>query len=342
MLAFRSPEPRTVQSEAPSPLLVFLAGEFAERVAARWPAPHAVFLTAPAERRHLVCLALALSAEAAALDLESLLHAPLQRAIRCVYDPSPAGLARALARLGEIAWSAEDYRRLFELLGEHVSSKPLRHAKVITPEKVRGLHALPAPLRKSGLGRLKLTADQGALVAEACAALANHKDSQLWDTAPVRWADAATPAALFEYIRRDLDGDIPAPDIAGSERLVPLTTREAMRDAALRYRNCLSNYIRNAIRGQSVFFEWRDDPGAIVEIYRDPLFGWRFDEARLADNRTIVEPMRSELIAELRRIGVHVGRSDWELNEALEAAAKSKFRLKSIEDALDWRFGDDS
>ena len=61
MLAHAIGEAVPASAAAPSPLLTYLAGEFAPAIAALWPAPHAVFLTAPAERRHLVCLALALA-----------------------------------------------------------------------------------------------------------------------------------------------------------------------------------------------------------------------------------------------------------------------------------------
>lgn len=325
----------------PSPLLRFLAGEFAWRVAERWPAPHAVFLTASAERRHLVCLALAESGGTPAPDLDRLLHSPLHRAIRLALGRSLAGLARALARLGETAWPAQDYLRLTELLERHDAAKVLRHAAKITPDAVRGLHLLPAPLVKVGLGRLNLSADQAAIVAEGCAALANHRSADLWESAPLRWADAATPAALVEHIRNDLEPDLPPPAVPGSERLVPLTTRAAIRDAALRYRNCLRRQVHNAAGGWSVFFEWRGDPGAIVEIYRDPLFGWRFDQARLLGNKPVLEPLRGEIISELRRLGIHVGRADWELTEALDESAKPGFKLTAIETLVGEKFGDE-
>ena len=325
-----------------SPLLSFLAGEFAGRVAERWPAPHAVFLTATAPRRHLVCLALASAGDANSPDLDRLLHAPLRRAIRLALDRRPAGLARAIGRIGETAWTAQDYLRLIDRLEEPHAAKVLRHAADITPDAVRALCLLPAPLLRVGLGGLDLTPDQSAIIAEGCAALAEHADPEVWCSAPLRWAGAATSRALLEHIREDLTPELPAPPLTGTVRLVPLTTRAAIRDAALRYRNCLRGQIRNAAGGWSAFFEWREEPGAIVEIDRDTLFGWRLDEARLPGNKPVPEPLRSEILAELRQMGVHVGRSDWELDNALEAAAKPGFKLPPLEDQLGERFGDPS
>lgn len=341
MLTCLQRAPRPAQSMEPSPLLSFLAGEFAGRVAERWPAPHAVFLTADAPRRHLVCFALAVAGDAETPDLDRLLHAPLQRAIKLALVHRPAGLARALGRLGESAWTAEDYRRLLDLLDEHHAAKILRHASSITPNAVRVLNLLPAPLRKVGLGRLDLTPDQAALVAEGCAALANHHEPEAWASAPLRWANAATPAALFEHIRDDLEPELPARTLPGSDLLAPLATRASMREAAVRYKNCLRGQIRHAAGGWSEFFEWKGDPSAVVEVYRDPLFGWRLEEARLMENKTVPQPTRGQIIAELRRMGVHVGRSDWELTSLLAQAGKPDFRLTSIEAQVGERFGDD-
>ena len=340
MLSCLSRALRPAQTAEPSPLLSFLAGDFAGRVAERWPEPHAVFLTAAAPRRHLVCLALAFNGDAS-IDLDGLLHAPLQRAIPLALGRGAPGLARALERIGETAWTAEDYKRLIDLLDDHHAAKILRHAGGITPSSVRVLHLLPAPLRKVGLGRLELTLDQATLVAESCAALANHHDPDAWASAPLRWARAATPAALLEHIRDDLEPSLPARAVPGSARLVPLATRASMRDAASRYQNCLRGQIRHAAGGWSEFFEWKGDPAAIIEVYRDPLFGWRFEEARLMENKTVPEPTRGEIIAELRRIGVHVGRSDWELNGLLAQACKPDFRLPTAEAQVGERFGDD-
>jgi hypothetical protein len=325
----------------PSPLLSFIAGEFAERIAGRWSAPHAVFLTAPSARRHLVCLALALGDGLVQPDLDQLLHAPLRRAIRLALGRSLAGLARALGRLGETAWPAEDYRRLVDRLADPYAGKILRHAGQVTPERVRALCRLPAPLLKVGLGRLELSPDQAAVIAEACEALANHHaDPQLWGSAPLRWSGAATPEALIGMIRGELEPR-PAPSpLLASARLVPLTTREAIRDAALRYRNCLRRQIHNAVGGWSAYYEWSGEPGAIVEIYRDPLFGWRFDQARLAGNEAVPEPLRSEIIAELRQMGVYVGRADWELDGALLEATQPGFKLVGADAQVGWKFGD--
>ena len=98
----------------PTSLLKLLAGDFAPRVAALWPDPHGGFLAAPAARRHLVCLALALGHDIRSFA-ERLLTARLRVAIRLAVEAPPAGLERLLGRAGEIAWDVEAYRALIRL-----------------------------------------------------------------------------------------------------------------------------------------------------------------------------------------------------------------------------------
>src|SRR5581483_1741537 len=131
---------RTARAEsvgAPSPLLTHLTGDFARRIAGLWPEPHRPFVEAASERRHLVCIGLSrtdgqLDAELAAAAI----GAPFRRALKKLVPDAPDGLARALQRLGEVAWPSEDYRHLLNLLAEAETSKVLRHAEAITREMV--------------------------------------------------------------------------------------------------------------------------------------------------------------------------------------------------------------
>src|SRR5512143_145656 len=93
-----------------TPLLRHLAGSYAPRIAGLWPAPHAAFIGAPADRRHLVCLALSRAEIPLDPELaERLLAEPLKRAARLAVTEAPAGLARALGHIGETAWAGADY-----------------------------------------------------------------------------------------------------------------------------------------------------------------------------------------------------------------------------------------
>ena len=150
----------------------------------------------------------------------------------------------------------------------------------------------------------------------------------------------AAGVALFEAVREDLYPDPPPPPFPETERLKPLATKAAMREAAKRYDNCLATRVSNAVSGFSAFYEWRGGDGAVVEIGRDAIFGWRLEEAKGPRNAVLDTATRAELVADLTAIGVYVGRSGWQLERALSPDTGRTWRLPFVEDDLADVFGD--
>jgi hypothetical protein len=324
----------------PSPLLDLLAGDFAARIARVWPSPHAVYLTAPSARRHLVCLAL-VQAQPERLDLNKILNCSMRSAIARAVPTAPPGLARALERLGERAWSEADYRLLLQLMTQSRSAKILRHRNQITVEDVRALGRLPGALLDEGLGGLGLGGDAADLLAEAFESISRRDGAGAQAVLARRWAGAGAVPRLVELVQNDLEPELPPPPFAGTQRLVPLSTKVALVDAAQRYKNCLRNQVRWAAWGVSAFYEWMDAPGAVLEISRDRLHGWSLDQARLTGNKAVLDPMRSEIIAELQVMGVRVGRTLWQIDDALDDLAAGPARpIKSERDAIAELFGE--
>ncbi|MFP5356816.1 MAG: IMP dehydrogenase, partial [Gemmatimonadota bacterium] len=67
----------------------------------------------------------------APFGLDRLLGDRLRRAIPAAVGEAPPGLERALGRMGEVAWAAEDYRVLLRVLAAPRAAKALRHAALI-------------------------------------------------------------------------------------------------------------------------------------------------------------------------------------------------------------------
>lgn len=329
----------TPTSSGPTSLLALVAGQFTSAVTAVWPAPHTAFLTAPAARRHLFCLALALGRRPGPHG-ELILAGRLRTAIAATLGPAPAGLARALGRLGEVAWPAPDYRRLLALLADGSAARLLHHAERIAPETVRRLDALPGPMT----GALRLAGqlnDEGVrALGEAHQALRFRDGEAAARAAAARWSRAGSVHALFEAVRDDLYPEPAAPPHPGTPRLRPLASKAALREAARRFGNCLADQLPYAASGWSAFYEWLGEPGAVVEVARDHVFGWRLEQARLAGNAAVPETMREAIVGDLALMGVHVGRSGWELDRALTAAAADGFRLRPVEAVLEETFGE--
>lgn len=320
----------------PSPLLIHLAGEFADRIALTWPAPHTPFLTAGANQRHLI--ALGLSHGPAEADLRGVLETPIKRALRAILPNAPQGLLRAIGRLGEALWTPRDYGLLLAVLHRPEPAKVLAHTVAITPELVAGLNRLPTPLVLAGLRHLGLTADQTALVAEAFTVVESREGPATARRIAERWAASRTLASLLERVGADLTPDLPPPPFPGGPRLRPLASKAAVNDAARRFDNCLRSQAYRAVDGTVAFYEWTGSPPAVIEILLDPIYGWRLEEAKLRNNETMSEADRPALVADLRAMGVHVGRTNWELQNALRAARNAEFRLASVEEAIGWRF----
>ncbi|PZQ64596.1 MAG: hypothetical protein DI570_04885 [Phenylobacterium zucineum] len=323
----------------PSALLKLVAGEFAPAVAVVWPEPHTDFLTAPTCRRHLVFLTLALSGDAGRLS-KALLGGRLRDAVRVALGGKSPGLERALGRLGETAWQAEAYRRLTVLLADARAGKILRHAEAIDQAAILRLALLPPAMdRALGLAGL-ITDDAARAVAEAAGAIACRSGAMVADAATARWALIESEAALFEAVREDLYPELPPPPFAGTDSLKPLATKAAMREAARRFSNCLATRVNHAVGGYSAYYEWTGGDGAIVEITRDAIFGWRLEEAKGPDNDLLDKEARAALVAELTSLGIYVGRSGWQLERALCADVGRGWRLPGVAEDLADVFGD--
>jgi len=339
---FRSRAARSqVACGVPSQLLEFVAGAFAARIAGLWPSPHAAFLTSPAARRHLVCLALIHETPDRRIDFDQILGLSLKAAITRAVPAAPRGLGRALERMGEQAWSEDEYRQLLHLLSRDQPAKVLRHRALIAPEVVRALGRLPPALLDLGLGGLGLNDVAAGLVREAYTAVVRRDGESVGASLAQRWAKAGALPKLVEMIQQDLEPELPPPPFPGTERLKPLLTKAALEDAASRYKNCLRNHIRWAAGGVSAYYEWIGDPSVVLEINRDRLHGWTLDQARLAGNKPVPEPTRGAIIAELGAMGVYVGRTLWQLDSALDDVVQDPPAVvKTQADSIAEVFGD--
>jgi hypothetical protein len=339
LIAFKSRE-AALHCAEPSPLLRHLACDFAPRIAAAWPQPHAPFLGAPADRRHVVCLAIALGGdELDAAALRRLFDVSLKQAVKSVCPVAPAGLARALGHIGEIAWAESDYRRLLAVLSQPQLSAPIRHAKQIELGIVRALWELPEPLREAGLAKRALTIEQINLLGELFTAVARRDGPTVARDSARRWAAATSLKDVFTRARDDVCGEFPEPPFPGTSFLRAIRTKAELVEAAARYRNCARDYMMTTSQGTAAFYEWTVAPTALVQLSRDGLYGWALEQSRLADNAIVPEAVRHEIVRHLRGWGVHVGRLSWGMNNELRAAHQPNFRVDALDEVIGELFG---
>lgn len=321
----------------PTPLLRKLTGEFADRIARLWPAPHGAVLIAPAARRHLICLALHQGRRTAA-ELEPALSGSVKRAIGGLLRQAPSGLARALDLLGEEAWSGDAYDQLLAVLADPARAKVLNHAKGLTPEVVAGVFSLPTAVVRAGGGRLKLNDAQAQNLREAYDAIARRLGEGAVEAVAERWGRAGTVKQLFDWAAEDIVAEIPPSPLPVPAGCRPLTSKADFREAAIRFRNCLRNHIVNASSGDSLFYEWLGPPAAIIHVQRDAVSGWRLCEVKAHNNDSVPAQYRPAIVAAVQAIGVHVGPSHWTLHYALEQAGQGNAWATSPQARLDEPF----
>lgn len=335
----RAPAGSPVVGEATS-LLEHLTGSFAARIAGLWPAPHAAFVSAPAERRHLTCIALLLAGEQRlAIQPHVLLEARLRYAIAHAAPGAPAGLRATLCKLGEQAWSEGAYQALLRLLATPEAAKALRHAPRLTAFRVLALSRLPEPSLAVRAASLQLTVDQAEALAIAHAAITRRRGGVAADRAARRWRTAGSAKTLFEAALDELHPELPPAPFPGNARLRLLGVKRELREAAIRYRNCVRTLIGQAAAGEAAFYEWTGKPGLIVQIDRDPIFGWRLEDALAAGNEAGPAAAQAAIAEELRSWGVHVGRTAYGVESLLREAQDSDFELKPEAEVVRNLFG---
>jgi hypothetical protein len=294
----RAEAPRAIFT--PSDALQRAAGPFARKVALVWPRPHEPYFAADAGHRHLIHIVAGGFGEdrvTFASAAEPLGSWSVRRLLAAYLPDAPLGFAEALRRLAGDDWRKQDYDQLRAFLAEGAeAAKVLRHSASITPQSLELLAALPPALRRMRIVALIAWPDLAALAARGVAwgfgpdAPAGRL-AQLAD----RLERAGSVQSLFLKllesfpIERFATGPVP-----GGDWIRPIVGPKAMREAALRFRNCLALRIPAALAGAAAYYEVVGDEPAIVEIVLSRRRNaWVFGEIRGTAN----EPVSNGLMA---------------------------------------------
>ncbi len=328
-LFLRSASARTATA---SPLLRFIAGEFADAIARVWRAPHAEFFALPAARRHVAAIALAGLARRAAGEGE------LRRLLEFARDadvaghvagPLAQGFMRALAKAGEVLWSQEDYVVFLDLLADPMANEVLRHMDAVRPDAFAPLAALPAVLRAAPIVRVLASRDAAIDLALAFRLAVRMREPEAAGRLAQRWGAGGDARAVFRRAQEDLTPDafrppLPAPRLASA--FLPVVTRKSLEATALDFRNCLVDHAARIAEGRMAVFVWRPDPAwpaAAVSLNQDAA-GWRLSEAKAGDNADLDEDQLRLLVHEVSAADVRTGPSVQSLVSRLEDHADGR------------------
>lgn len=297
-----------------TPLLAFIAGEFADAVAQLWPAPHAEFFALPAARRHAAAIALAgqTSRHIGPAELRRLVEYQRDAVVaEALAGEHAQGLMRALAKAGETLWEARDYAAFLRLLAEPMANEVLRHLDLVRPAFFEPIAELPPALRCAAIVRAMPTKAAASDLARAfnVATRMRHPD----DAGRIarRWAAGGDTHAVFTRATDDLTPDAfrtapPAPVLPAP--FVRVVSRKQLDALALEFQNCLAEHAVRIADGRMAVYAWRTEPAAAIALTWDAA-GWRLAEAKARQNVDLEEAQLRELARQLEALGVRTGPS---------------------------------
>lgn len=301
------------RNDVVTPLMGFLAGEHAARLAEQWPAPHEGFFALPTARRHAAAILFAdLAAEGPTPNARKQALVEFERdaeVARAVMGDRAAGFMRMLGKLGETLWTTANYRGLIELYADPNASRALRHMPVIAPEQFEPMLALPPMLREPNI-----LAHIGGKQAAKDLALAfdlalRMRGPRVAPRLAERWDAARSRERLFEMAAEDLAPDVFRPPLPAPDLPPPygrITTRKALFSLAQEFQNCLRDFVDDVARGRMAVYAWRGPQPAAVALTWDAA-GWRLAEAEAPANTELDEPTLRALIAPLAERDIRTG-----------------------------------
>jgi hypothetical protein len=308
---------------AASPLLRFIAGDFADAVAHVWRAPHAEFFALPAARRHAAAIGLAGLGHAAPApgDLRRMVEFARDADVAAaIAGPLAPGLMRSLAKGGETLWGVEDYHAFLGLLTDPMANEVLRHMDTVRPAQFAPLAVLPPALRVAPIARVLTGVSAARDLALAFRLAVGVRGAEAAGRIVRRWAAGGEARAVFSRAMEDLVPDAfrpadPAPRLA--DPFIRIASRKQLEQVALEFRNCLAEHAVRIAEGRMAVFVWRGDVPAAIALNWD-VAGWRLSEAKAADNVDLAEGRLRNLADYLAVHGVRTGPSVQTLTSRLD------------------------
>jgi len=303
-----------------TPLLNFLAGPHAGAIASVWPAPHRDFLALPAARRHAAAILLARGER----DLAGLAnaverHRDAQLAGRLSHDGETAGLMKALARMGETLWRAEDYERFLAMFGQSAANRILRHMAEIRPGQLAVIFELPTRLHEASIVAKVPSVQAARDLATAMAMVeAIHGPARLrrLSKALVKAEDSQRLFAKVADALLAEEFHAPhAPPTPGAP-FVAINRASALDKVALEFQNCLRDFKHDMVLGRMAVYLWKGVPEIVLALRWDPA-GWRLAEAEVRANGEAPEEALRSIVDQLAIVGVRTGPSAFTLGHRL-------------------------
>jgi hypothetical protein len=302
------------RSHTATPLLAFLAGDFADAIARVWAAPHGEFFALPAARRHAAAILVSGRAarELAPSELRRLVEFQRDALVaEAIAGANATGVMRALSKAGEQLWRIADYATFMDLLAEPMANEVLRHLDEVRPASFAPIAALPPALRMAPVVRVIPSDLAAADLARAFRIAIRMRSPDAATRLARRWGSGGSVTDVFRRAQEDLTPDAFRPADAAPALPAPfarVTTRKQLEALALEFRNCLADHAQRIAEGRMAVYAWPGDVPAAVSLNWD-VAGWRLSEAKAANNVDLEEGRLRELVRVLDSVGVRTGPS---------------------------------
>jgi hypothetical protein len=297
-----------------TPLLAFVAGEFADAIAGLWPAPHGDFFALPAARRHAAAILLAGHGRRPISESELRRLVEYQRdsvVADAIAGESSAGLMRVLTKAGEQLWRRRDYDVFMGVMTEPAANEVLRHLDAVHPDAFAPIAALPPALRMATIVRALPSEAAAVDLATAFRLAVLLREPNATARLARRWGSGGDTRAVFTRALEDLTPDEFRPGALPpmlDAPFVRIANRKQLEAVALEFRNCLAEHGGRVAEGRMVVYVWRGDQPAAIALSRDAA-GWRLAEAKAIDNVDLDEALLRQIVGRLVAAGVRTGAS---------------------------------
>jgi hypothetical protein len=290
---------------------------------------HVVEINRP--HMHMIALGLAhLEPDAVPKIGPVLLRCSAPHVLTHVLGRPPVGIKRVLHRLPFAVLTAENYRRLIELLDDQTTGRlVLHHADTdIDDAMVEAIAGVPAALRSVAfavlrqVGRLDGLADGLRLVVARGAALS-------FEALVADLAQQRQPAQFIARLRHLIAG-LPLPDIMPPPLIGEARRLDYSREIQLlakQWQNCLACYVPDVDEGTCAIYLW-DDPMAPAAclVSRHGRLGWVLHEP-MGPNNADLDPGQLETICSaFAAAGVAEARGVDALDRVVEADWRTRHR----------------
>ena len=256
-------------------------------------------------RMHLLALGLAyarkdITPALAFLLLERSRHEILET----IFGYRPAGLDRILRHLPAKVLSAHTYRKLIDLLNDGATATFLHHSKVVTEEKLVGLHTLPPVLRRPAIMMMLDRIDDREGLVDGLRFLAARAGLS-FEMVAAEIGALGQPSQVAAKIRAlvealPLPAALPPVEIGPFRRIDCATELRALAKA---WRNCLAECLSGVNDGTYAIY-LADRWEVVCLVARYGRIGWLLAQAKGPYNSDVEADRLTQIHAAFSDVGV--------------------------------------